>query len=65
MILYIVIGFGWSVAISGNYAIVGARGDDSFRGSAYILKEIVMETLNKNRNLLLVTVQMASMMDLI
>ena len=30
--------FGHSVAISGNYAIVGARGDDSNRGSAYIFE---------------------------
>ena len=28
--------FGYSVSISGDYAIVGARGDDSYTGSAYI-----------------------------
>jgi FG-GAP repeat protein len=28
--------FGWSVDISGDYAIVGAPGDDESRGSAYI-----------------------------
>ena len=28
--------FGWSVSISGNYAIVGAIGNDSYTGSAYI-----------------------------
>ncbi|MCP4397960.1 MAG: hypothetical protein GY801_11770 [bacterium] len=30
--------FGWSVAISGDYAIVGAEGDDDSQGSAYIFK---------------------------
>ncbi len=30
--------FGWSVAISGDYAIVGARGDDNNFGSATIFK---------------------------
>ncbi|TAD83749.1 MAG: hypothetical protein EAY75_14490, partial [Bacteroidetes bacterium] len=30
--------FGWSVAISGDYAIAGARGDDNFFGSATIFK---------------------------
>lgn len=30
--------FGHSVAIAGDYAIVGANGDDSFTGSAYIFK---------------------------
>jgi len=30
--------FGWSVSISGDYAIVGAYGDDSHKGSAYIFK---------------------------
>ena len=28
--------FGYSVSISGDYAIVGAYGDESFQGSAYI-----------------------------
>lgn len=28
--------FGWSVDISGDYAIIGAPGDDNSRGSAYI-----------------------------
>ncbi len=28
--------FGWSVSVSGDYAIVGAYGDDSYTGSAYI-----------------------------
>ncbi len=31
--------FGSSVAIYGDYVIVGATGDDSFRGSAYIFKK--------------------------
>jgi len=30
--------FGWSVSVSGDYAIVGAQGDDVSKGSAYILK---------------------------
>jgi hypothetical protein len=30
--------FGYSVCISGDYAIVGAYGDDSYKGSAYIFK---------------------------
>ena len=30
--------FGWSVAISGDYAIVGARLDDSSQGSAYVFE---------------------------
>ena len=30
--------FGWSVSIAGNYAIVGATGDDNNKGSAYIFK---------------------------
>ncbi len=30
--------FGWSVSISGGFAIVGARGDDYSKGSAYIFK---------------------------
>jgi hypothetical protein len=30
--------FGLSVSISGDYAIVGANGDDSYKGSAYIFK---------------------------
>jgi len=30
--------FGFSVSISGDYAIVGAYGDDSLKGSAYIFK---------------------------
>ncbi len=30
--------FGWSVSISGDYAIVGAMYDDSGKGSAYIFK---------------------------
>jgi hypothetical protein len=30
--------FGYSVSISGDYAIVGADGDDSYKGSAYIFK---------------------------
>lgn len=30
--------FGYSVSISGEYAIVGAFGDDSFKGAAYIYK---------------------------
>jgi hypothetical protein len=30
--------FGYSISISGNYAIVGAYGDDSYKGSAYIFK---------------------------
>jgi hypothetical protein len=30
--------FGWSVSISGDYAIVGANGDDVSKGSAYIFK---------------------------
>ena len=30
--------FGYSVSISGDYAIVGARRDDSYAGSAYIFK---------------------------
>jgi len=30
--------FGFSVSIDGNYAIVGARGDNSDRGSAYVFK---------------------------
>ncbi len=32
--------FGMSVAISGDLAIVGAQGDNSYRGSAYIFKRI-------------------------
>ena len=31
--------FGQSVAIDGNYAIVGAYGDDNYSGSAYIFKK--------------------------
>ena len=31
--------FGLSVSISGDYAIVGAYGDDSYKGSAYIFKQ--------------------------
>jgi hypothetical protein len=31
--------FGWSVSISGDYAIVGAYGDDSNKGSAYIFEK--------------------------
>ncbi len=31
--------FGQSVAIDGNYAIVGAYGDDNYTGSAYIFKK--------------------------
>jgi len=34
--------FGWSVSINGDYAIIGAYGDDSTTGSAY-----VFDTLNK------------------
>jgi len=30
--------FGWSVSISGEYAVVGAMSDDSGRGSAYVFK---------------------------
>ncbi len=30
--------FGDSVSISGDYAIVGAYGDDSYQGSAYIME---------------------------
>jgi hypothetical protein len=30
--------FGWSVAISGDRAIIGAHGDDSYRGSAYVFE---------------------------
>jgi hypothetical protein len=30
--------FGWPVSISGDYAIVGAMGDDDIKGSAYIFK---------------------------
>jgi hypothetical protein len=30
--------FGWSVSVSGDYAIVGAYGDNSSKGSAYIFK---------------------------
>ena len=30
--------FGCSVSISGDYVIVGACGDDSYRGSAYVFK---------------------------
>ena len=30
--------FGWSASISGEYALVGAQQDDSFRGSAYVFK---------------------------
>lgn len=32
-------GFGHSVAVSGTQAIVGAPGDDSFRGAAYVFAE--------------------------
>ena len=32
--------FGYSVSISGNYAIVGAYGDNSYSGSAYIYKRV-------------------------
>ena len=28
--------FGWSVSISGDYAVIGAEGDDSYSGSAYV-----------------------------
>jgi hypothetical protein len=31
--------FGWSVSISGDYAVVGAIGDNSYSGSAYIYGE--------------------------
>ena len=31
--------FGWSVSISGDYAIVGARGDNSSAGSAYVFEK--------------------------
>jgi hypothetical protein len=30
--------FGWSVSISGDYAVIGAPGDDDWSGSAYIFK---------------------------
>jgi hypothetical protein len=30
--------FGWSVSISGDYAVIGAFNDDSVRGSAYVFK---------------------------
>ncbi|KYK29042.1 hypothetical protein AYK20_06220 [Thermoplasmatales archaeon SG8-52-1] len=30
--------FGWSVSIDGNNAIIGAWGDDNYKGSAYIFK---------------------------
>jgi len=30
--------FGWSVAISGDYAIVGATGNDNYAGTAYIFR---------------------------
>jgi hypothetical protein len=30
--------FGYSVSISGDYAIVGACGDDNYKGSAYVFK---------------------------
>ena len=40
--------FGSSVSISGNYAIVGAAGDDSHRGSATIFS--VSEDVNDNPN---------------
>jgi len=30
--------FGWSVSIDGEYAVIGANGDDSFRGAAYVFK---------------------------
>jgi hypothetical protein len=31
--------FGYAVSISGNYAIVGAKGDESGKGAAYIFKQ--------------------------
>ena len=30
--------FGWSVSISGDYTVIGAYGDDSLRGAAYVFK---------------------------
>ena len=31
-------GFGFSVSLSGDYALIGARNDDNYRGSAYVFK---------------------------
>ena len=39
--------FGCSVFISGDYALIGARGDDSYRGSAYVFKQEVNLPPNK------------------
>jgi hypothetical protein len=32
--------FGWSVAIKGNTIVVGARGDDNYRGAAYVFRTL-------------------------
>ena len=44
--------FGMSVAISGNYAIVGVKNDDSNKGSAYIFERNSDGTWTKIKKIL-------------